>query len=69
MSTINKKHLTLRKECLKTCEVFENEHLPVFPYEVCFGLFRHLTEATSLTTCLLFIPFIQNIINLGFANE
>lgn len=42
--------------------------MPVFPYEVCFGLFKHLEEANSLSAYLLFLPFIQNIINLGFAN-
>lgn len=59
----------LRKEIIKTSEVFDNDHLPVFPYEVCFGLFRQLPEANSLSASLAFFPFLQNIINLGFANE
>lgn len=40
----------------------------MFPYEVCFGLFKHLEEANSISACLLFLPFVQNVINLGFAN-
>lgn len=68
LANLNKKHVVLRKELVKTIEVFENEHLPVFPYEVCFGLFKHLEEANSLSACLLFLPFLHNIVNLGFAN-
>jgi hypothetical protein len=68
-NNLNKKHTTLRKEVVKTCEVFENEHLPVFPYEVIFGLLRQLPEANSLSASLLFFPFIQNVVNLGFNNE
>ena len=67
-SNINKKYTTLRKEVIKTMDVFENEQIPVFPYEVCFGLFRQIIETASLTASLAFFPFFQNIINLGFAN-
>lgn len=67
-NNINKKYTTLRKEVAKTMEVFENEQIPVFPYEVCFGLFRQISDAASLTASLAFFPFLQNIINLGFAN-
>lgn len=31
-NSINKKYATLRKELIKTGEVFEIENLPVFPY-------------------------------------
>ena len=68
-ASINKKYATLRKEITKTMEVFENEQIPVFPYEVCFGLFRQVSETASLTSSLAVFPFLQNIINLGFANS
>lgn len=68
LNNINKKYTVLRKEIVKTTEVFENGNIPVFPYEVCFGLFRHLTETASLSSSLSFLPFLQNLINLGFAN-
>lgn len=68
-SAINKKYVVLRKEILKTSDVFENDNLPIFPYEVCFGLFRQIPETSSVTACLIFFPFLQNVINLGFANE
>ena len=42
LTNINKKYSVLRKEIVKTSEVFENDNIPVFPYEVCFGLFRHI---------------------------
>jgi hypothetical protein len=41
----------------------------VFPYEVCFGLFRHVTESNSSSNSLAMLPFFQAVINLGFANE
>lgn len=67
-SNINKKYNTLRKEVIKTMEVFENQQIPVFPYEVCFGLFKQIADTASLTASLAFFPLLQNIINLGFAN-
>lgn len=67
-NTINKKYAVLRKEVLKTSEVFDNEQIPVFPYEVCFGLFRQIKDTGSLSSSMAFLPFIHNIINLGFSN-
>lgn len=67
-NTINKKYTTLRKEVLKTTEVFDNEQIPVFPYEVCFGLFRHVAETGSVSSSMSFLSFLQSIINLGFSN-
>ena len=32
-------------------------------------MLRHLPETNSLSSCMLFVPFIQNVINLGFATE
>jgi hypothetical protein len=49
--------------------VFDNDNLPIFPYEVCFGLFRQIPETSSVSACLIFFPFLQNTINLGFSNE
>ena len=66
---VNKKHATLRKKISKTAEVFENDHLPVFPYEVCFGLFRQLTETASASAALAFFPLLQQVINMGFATQ
>lgn len=48
--------------------MFEN-NIPVFPYEVCFGLFRHVIDSNSSSNCLAMLPFFQAVINLGFANE
>jgi hypothetical protein len=67
-NALKKKYVVLRKEVAKTIEVFDNDHIPVFPYEVCFGLFRQVAETGSLSCSMAFLPFLQTIINLGFSN-
>ncbi len=31
-------------------------------------MFRHIAETGSLTSSMVFFPFLQNVINLGFSN-